>query len=295
MFSWQGISEFVAVAEKESFTLASRHLRISTAQVSRQVSALENRLGVKLLYRTTRKVSLTESGQVYYRHCRNVLDGLEEAERAIMNLHNHPRGEIRLTAPTTFGEEIIIPLVNDFVVIYPELEVFIHLTNQTMDLVNEGFDLAIRLGKLSDSSMMAKKLSTRIQYVCGSPDYLQANGTPHSLSELEQHNCLLGSLDYWRFQESGSTRNVRVSGTISCNSGYGLVDAALKGIGMIQLPDYYVQPYIDEGQLISVLENYREPEEGIWALYPHNRHLSSKIRMLVDFLAEKLSPIPDKR
>lgn len=288
MFTWEGVSEFTAVAETESFTLASKRLRISTAQVSRQVSALENRLGVKLFYRTTRKVSLTDSGQVYYQHCRSVLDGLEEAERAIAHLHSRPRGKIKLTAPVTFGEEKIAPLINDFVLLYPELEIILHLTNQTLDLVDEGYDLAIRLGKLTDSSMMAKKLSTRTQYVCASPSYIETYGTPHSLSELERHNCLLGSIDYWHFQQSGSRKNIRVSGNIRCNSGYGLVDAALKGIGIIQLPDYYVQSYIDAGRLISMLEKYREPEEGIWAIYPHNRHLSPKIRLLVDFLAEKL-------
>jgi len=289
MFIWEGVSEFVAVAETESFTAASKRLGISIAQVSRQVSALEDRLGVKLFYRTTRKVSLTESGNVYYQHCRSVLDGLEEAERILANLHSEPRGKIKLTAPVTYGEEKIIPLVNDFVLMYPELETIFNLTNQTVDLIDEGYDLAIRLGRLSDSSMVAKKLSTRTQYVCASPAYIEAYGLPHSLSELEKHNCLLGTIDFWRFQESGREKNIRVSGNMRCNSGYGLIDAALKGIGVIQLPDYYVQTYINDGQLITMLDGCREPEEGIWAVYPQNRHLSPKIRMLVDYLAENLS------
>ncbi len=288
MYLWDGVSEFSAVAETESFTAAGKQLGISTAQVSRQVSALEDRLDAKLLYRTTRKVSLTEVGDVYYQHCRHVLDGLEDAERAITNLQSKPRGKIKLTAPITYGEDSIIPLVNDFVKLYPELEVNINLTNQAVDLVDEGYDLAIRLGKLKDSTMMAKKLASRTQYVCASADYINIYGVPHSLSELESYNCLRGTIDLWRFQESGKEKNIRVSGNIRCNSGYGLVDAALKGIGIIQLPDYYVQPYIEDGQLITMLDNYREAEEGIWALYPHNRHLSSKIRMLVDFLAEGL-------
>jgi len=288
MHLWDGVSEFTAVAETESFTAAAKQLGISTAQVSRQVSALEDRLDAKLLYRTTRKVSLTEVGDVYYQHCRHVLDGLEDAERAITNLQSKPRGKIKLTAPVTYGEDSIIPLVNDFVKLYPELEVGINLTNQAVDLVDEGYDLAIRLGKLKDSTMMAKKLASRTQYVCASGDYINIYGVPHSLSELESYNCLRGTIDLWRFQESGKEKNIRVSGNIRCNSGYGLVDAALKGIGIIQLPDYYVQSYIENGQLITMLDNYREAEEGIWALYPHNRHLSSKIRMLVDFLAEGL-------
>ncbi|WP_319784100.1 LysR substrate-binding domain-containing protein [Oceanisphaera sp. IT1-181] len=289
MFIWEGVSEFVAVAEVESFTQAAKRLGISTAQVSRQVSALEGRLSTKLFYRTTRKVSVTEAGQIYYQHCRQVLDGLEEAERTITNLQLAPKGKLKLTAPITFGEKTIAPLVNDFVLLYPDLEVQMNLTNQKLDLVAEGFDLAVRLGKLEDSSMMAKRLSSRTQYVCASPNYLSTYGVPHSLSELEQHNCLQGNLDYWRFQEQGKARNVRVKGNIRCDSGWALLDAALKGIGIVQLPDYYVQPALDAGQLIPLLELYQEPDDGIWALYPHNRHLSPKVRMLLDFLSESLS------
>jgi DNA-binding transcriptional LysR family regulator len=289
MVNWEGISEFVAVAEAESFTKAAQRLGISTAQVSRQVSALETRMATKLFHRTTRKVSVTEVGKIYYQHCRQVLDGLEEAERAITNLQSTPRGLLKITAPVTYGEGTIAPLINDFIAKYPELEIKITLTNQKVDLIDEGFDLAIRLGQLEDSSMMAKRLGSRTQYVCASPHYLATYGLPHSLSELEQHNCLQGTLDYWRFQENGKTRNIRVRGNLSCNSGHALVDAAIKNIGIIQLPDYYVLAFIDSGQLAPLLEHYRQPEEGIWALYPHNRHLSPKVRMLLDYLGEALS------
>lgn len=288
MAHWEGVSEFVAVAETESFTQAGRRLGISTAQVSRQVRNLEDRLASKLLYRTTRKVSLTEAGSLYYQHCRAVLDGLDEAERAITNLQGTPRGRIKLTAPVTYGEDIIAPLVNEFVARYPALTVSLHLTNQTVDLIDGGYDLAIRLGKLQDSTLIARKLATRTLHVCGSASYIRTHGRPHSLSELEQHNCLQGSNDFWRFREQGRERTIRVRGNLHCNSGKGLVDAALKGIGLVQLPDYYVQPYLDDGSLISMLENVREPEEGIWALYPQNRHLSQKVRMLVDHLAANI-------
>tara|TARA_R110001583_G_scaffold867_5_gene7829 strand:- start:97 stop:978 length:882 start_codon:yes stop_codon:yes gene_type:complete len=288
MFNWEGVSEFVAVAEAESFTAAGKRLGISTAQVSRQVSALETRLSAKLFYRTTRQVSVTELGNIYYQHCRQLLDGLDEAERAITNLQSTPTGKLKITAPVTYGERTIAPLVNSFVAKYPGLEVRLHLTNQTLDLIDEGYDLAIRLGKLGDSTMMAKRLASRTQYVCASPDYLATHGVPHSLSELEQHNCLKGTLDYWRFQENGNARNIKVKGNIRCNSGRALVDAALKGIGIVQLPDYYVSHSIENGQLISLLEYLREPDEGVWALYPHNRHLSPKVRMLIDYLAKEL-------
>lgn len=286
---WEGISEFVFVAESESFTQAAKRMAISTAQVSRQISALENRLNIKLFYRTTRKVSLTEEGRVFYQHCRSVLDGLDAAERAITNLQSKPQGKVKLTAPVTYGEQQILPLVNNFMQQYQDIEVSAFLSNQQMDLIEGGYDLAIRVGKLSDSTMMAKKLGTRTNYLCASPDYLSKHGSPHSLSELNAHRCLLGTLDYWHFTEAGKDKNIRLTGKLRYNSGFGLVDAALKGLGIVQLPDYYVQAYLQSGELISLLDNYREPDEGIWAIYPQNRHLSPKIRLLVDYLAEQLA------
>ena len=285
---WDGISEFVSVAENQSFTLAAKKMAISTAQVSRQVSALEKRLNSKLFYRTTRKVSLTEEGRVFYQHCRAVLDGLEAAERAITNLQSKPQGKIKLTAPVTYGEQQILPLINDFIKRYSDIEVTAYLSNQQIDLVEQGYDLAIRLGKLSDSSMMAKKLAKRTNYICASPDYINKQGSPYSLSELSQHSCLLGTLDYWHFIEAGKQRNIRVTGRLRYNSGYSLADAALKGLGIVQLPDYYVKHHLKSGALVTLLDKYREPEEGIWAVYPHNRHLSPKIRLLVDYLSEHL-------
>ena len=295
---WDGISEFVYVAEHESFTRAAKELGISTAQVSRQISALEKRLNIKLLYRTTRKVSLTEEGRVFYQHCRGVLDGLDAAEQAVSNLQSKPQGRIKLTAPVTYGEQQLLPLVNDFMVQYSDIEVTAFLSNQKIDLIDGGYDLAIRIGKLSDSTMMAKKLSCRTNFVCAAPAYLEKYGTPHALSELSQHNCLLGTRDYWHFidfkeidseKNADKEKNLRVSGTVQYNSGHSLVDAALKGLGIVQLPDYYVQKYLASGELVSLLDNYREPEESIWAIYPHNRHLSPKIRLLVDYLAERLA------
>lgn len=294
---WDGISEFVYVADYESFTRAAKELGISTAQVSRQISALEKRLSIKLLYRTTRKVSLTEEGRVFYQHCRGVLDGLDAAEQAVSNLQSKPQGRIKLTAPVTYGEQQLLPLVNDFMVQYRDIEVTAFLSNQKIDLIDGGYDLAIRIGKLSDSTMMAKKLSRRTNFVCAAPAYLEKYGIPHSLSDLSQHNCLLGTRDYWHFIEDGKIdseknadkeKNLRVSGSVQYNSGHSLVDAALKGLGIVQLPDYYVQKYLASGELVSLLNNYREPEESIWAIYPHNRHLSPKIRLLVDYLAEHL-------
>ncbi len=286
---WEGVSEFVAVAECNSFTEGAKRLGVSTAQVSRQVSALEKRLGVKLLYRTTRKLALTQEGCAYFQDCKNILKSLAEAEQSIVSMDNVPRGKIRLTAPVTYGEEVLGPLVNDFMIKYEFVEVDFHLTNAVVDLVDGGYDLAVRHGKLEDSSMMAKRLSNRSVFVCLSPEYAKKNGVPKSLSDLQKHNCLLGSLDFWKFQQSGKKKQVRVSGTLRCNNGYNLLDAALKGAGIVQLPNHYVESYIDSGQLLVALEGMREPDEGVWALYPNNRQLSPKVRLLVDFLSENIA------
>lgn len=285
---WEGISEFVYVAEYESFTQAAKQLGISIAQVSRQVSALEKRLNIKLFYRTTRKISLTEEGRVFYEHCRAVLDGLDAAEQAVSSLQSKPQGRIKLTAPVTFGEQQLLPLINDFMLRYPDIEVTTFLSNQKVDLVKEGYDLAVSIGRLRDSTMMAKKLGHRTNFVCASPDYINAHGVPQTLADLSQHNCLLGSLDYWHFKEGDDDRNIRVSGRVQYNSGYALVDAALKGLGIVQLPDYYVQKYLESGQLVRFLDDYRESEEGIWAVYPQNRHLMPKVKVLLQYLQQHL-------
>jgi DNA-binding transcriptional LysR family regulator len=289
MYSWEGVTEFVAVAEAMSFTGAGKQLGISTAQVSRQISALEARLAVKLFYRTTRRVSITESGQTYYSHCKQLLDGLVEAERALSDLNRVPRGRLKLTAPVTYGESRVAPLINDFVARYPELDVNLTLTNQILDLVADRYDLAIRLGTLKDSTMMARQLATRSHHACASPDYLAAHGEPLTLTELGQHNCLLGTLDYWRFQNDGKSHHIRVAGNIQYNSGWALVDAALKGIGIVQLPDYYVDEHLVSGQLVPLLTAFRAPDDGIWAIYPHNRQLSPKVRLLIDHLHNGLN------
>lgn len=289
MIDWEGITEFVAVAEAQSFTGAARALETSVAQISRKVAALEDRLSIKLLIRTTRKVSVTEAGQTYYQHCRHLVEGLKQADRAITELNATPQGRLKITSSVTYGEQLIAPLLSDFMLMYPQLELELILSNQTLDLVEQDFDLAIRLGRLTDSTMMAKRLSSRQVRVCASPYYIEKYGEPHTLSELSQHNCLVGSIPIWRFIEKKKEKSVRVKGSIHCNSGAALTNAALKGLGIVQLPDFYVQESMDKGELVEILVPYREPKEGIWALYPNNRHLSAKVRLLVEFLAKELA------
>ncbi|AUI88697.1 LysR family transcriptional regulator [Vibrio azureus] len=289
MANWEGVSEFVAVAETNSFTGAANKLNTSVAQISRRVSALEERLAVKLLHRTTRKVSLTEAGQLYYQQCKHLVEGLELAELAVTQMQSEPKGLLKVTAPVTYGEMNLSPLLNQFLEQYPQVDLELNLTNHKVDLIEQGIDLAIRLGRLQDSSLIAKRLSSRQLYVCASSDYLDRFGEPHTLSELSRHQCLVGSADYWHFKEEKREKSLRVSGRIKCNSGFALVDAAKRGLGLVQLPDYYVQEALDQGELVEVLTDYRVEREGIWALYPQNRNLSPKVRLLIDFLAEHLS------
>ncbi|MGR5095148.1 LysR family transcriptional regulator [Vibrio maritimus] len=295
MANWEGINEFVAVVETQSFTAAAERLSTSVANISRRVTALEDKLAVKLFVRTTRKVSVTEVGATYYQHCKPLVEGLMLAELAITQLQASPTGRIKMTAPVTFGEQVLAPLMHEFLMQYPQIELDLVLSNQKMDLVQEGYDLAVRLGKLDDSSMMARKLLDRHMFVCASPDYLAKHGEPHTLSELKRHQCLRGSTKYWRFEDKGAERLIHVDGRVQCNSGYALVDAALKGLGIVQLPDYYVQPYLETGELVEVLTPYRGDQEGIWALYPQNRMLTSKIRTLIDYLSEALNREPHDR
>jgi len=289
MLSWEGLREFIAVVETDSFTMAAKQLGTSVAQVSRRIGRLEDRLGAKLFYRTTRRVSITEAGTTYYHHCRPAIESLEEAERAISDLQLNPKGNLRLSAPVAYGEKAIMPILNEFMKLYEDVSIDVLLTNKKVDLIEDGFDLVIRLGMLESSSLVAKKLTSRTLYVCASADYISKYGQPFTLSELGNHNCLLGTLDHWRFIENAQEKTMRVKGNYRCNNGPALLNATLAGFGLVQLADYYVEPYIKSGEIIPILENYRPLEEGVWALYPQNRHLSSKVRALIDFLNHGLS------
>lgn len=286
---WQGISEFTAVAETGSFTEAAKRLNISIAQVSRNISELESNLDIKLLYRSTRRVSLSEEGTLYLQHCRNLVSSLDEANRTITNLKATPRGLLKITAPVYYGEYHLAPLLNEFLAQYPEVELDLHLTNSKLDLIQGGFDLAIRLGQLESSSLIAKRLANRTQHIVAAPSYLATYGTPQTIADLQNHQCLVGSVEGWRLRDSaGKTLLTKPKGRMRCNSGPTLLNAAIQGLGLVQLPDYYVQNALSESRLVAVLNDFRLPDDGIWAVYPQNRHLSAKVRRLVEFLATRL-------
>ncbi|WP_137885124.1 LysR substrate-binding domain-containing protein [Pseudomonas sp. 2FE] len=289
MNRWEGLDEFVAVAECGQFTAAAERLGVSSSHISRQIARLEERLQTRLLYRSTRRVALTEAGQTFLQHCQRLQDAREEALRAVGELTSEPKGLLRMTCAVAYGERFIVPLVTDFMARHPQLRVDIELSNRTLDLLQEGLDLAIRLGRLQDSRLVATRLAPRRMYLCGAPAYLERYGRPHSLSELGRHNCLIGSSDTWSFQQNGRESSQRVQGNWRCNSGQAVLDAALRGLGLCQLPDYYVQEHLKSAALISLLENHQPPNTAVWALYPQQRHLSPKVRQLVDHLKTGLA------
>lgn len=293
MNRWEGLDEFVAVAECGHFSAAAERLGLSSSQVSRQIARLEERLHTRLFYRTTRKVALTEAGQTFLQHCQRLQDAREEALNAVGDLGSEPKGLLRMTCAVAYGERFIVPLVTTFMTRHPRLSVEIELSNRTLDLVQDGFDIAIRLGRLPDSRMLATRLAPRRMYLCASPDYLQRYGRPHSLSELARHNCLIGSSDAWTFQLEGREASQRVNGNWRCNSGQAVLDATLAGLGLCQLPDYYVLEHLRSGALVSLLDNHQPPNTAVWALYPQQRHLSPKVRQLIDALRYALAQRPE--
>ncbi|OOE64737.1 LysR family transcriptional regulator [Salinivibrio sp. IB282] len=285
---WEGLNEFLSVAEHGSFTQAANKLDTTVVSVSRRVAALEAYLGVKLFHRTTRKVSLTDEGELYYQRCRPLIAALVDAEQTITQAQSLPAGQIRVTAPVNFGEQYIAPLLAPFMVAYPQVAVDLHLTNRRVDMTDTGTDVAIRIGHLPDSSLKAKRLGSRQLTICASPGYLALNGRPESPSTLSHHSCLVGSNEHWHYQSGGKVRTLTVSGRLRCNSGVALLNAAKHGLGLAQLPHYYVQSALVSGELEEVLTDYRVDDEGIWALYPSGRQLQPKIAAWLAYLAEHL-------
>tara|TARA_R110002020_G_scaffold165700_1_gene353270 strand:+ start:61080 stop:61970 length:891 start_codon:yes stop_codon:yes gene_type:complete len=289
MTPWEGIDEFVSVAELGHFSGAAKRLGVSSSHVSRQVARLEDRLQTRLLYRSTRKVSLTEAGITFLAHCQRLIDARDEAMQAVSDLGGTPKGLLRVTCAVAYGEDFIMPLLNDFMQQHPQLKIEMTLTNQTLDLLHGSYDLAIRLGRLQDSSMIATRLAPRHMYLCAAPAYLERHGAPHSLSELPRHNCLVGSSDTWQFQQSGREIPLRIQGNWQCNSGKAVLEAALRGFGLCQLPDYYVHEHLRSGRLRALLPQHQPPHTAVWALYPQQRHLSPKVRQVVELLREGLA------
>jgi DNA-binding transcriptional LysR family regulator len=287
---------FAMVAKLGSFSAAAEKLNISKAMASKHVQYLENSLGVRLLNRTTRHLNLTEVGTTYQERVNAILLDIDDADLVITQFDSEPRGTLKIMSPTSFGAFHLARVITAYNKIYPDVNIDMILANRTPDLVEDGVDVAIHVGEMDDSSLVARKLATARMVVCGAPEFLAKNGSPKIPAELDNYNCLIYSLhipvNEWLFTINGKTKRQQISGTLRSNDGDALRVAAIKGCGLVQLPTYMVGLDIKSGRLNPVLGEFEPAEKPIYAVYNHRRYLSAKIRTFVDFIYELLHPIP---
>jgi DNA-binding transcriptional LysR family regulator len=283
------LTAFVRVVDSGGFSAAGRRLNMSTTMVSNHVQALEERLGARLLHRTTRKVSLTEVGKAYYDRATQILADIEQADDIAGALQSTPRGTLRIYTASHIVP-FVAPVVAEFLRSYPDVKIDLNMGERVIDIIDEGFDLAIRLTPPPDSSLIVRSLATWRHVLCCSPAYLEKYGRLRQLSELSEHNCVRHLLypfgDEWHFADrKGMPATVRVSGNLISNSGEALRRAALDGIGVSLAPGFLVHDDLEEGRLVRLLPEYRPVELSMNAVYPHRHHLSAKVRTFIDMLA----------
>jgi DNA-binding transcriptional LysR family regulator len=279
------IETFVSVASRGSLTAAAAAEGIAPGVVSRRLDALEARLGVKLLLRTTRRVTLTFEGSAYLEDCQRILRELGEAEASVSLGGVKARGHLRISAPAGFGRKHVAPLVMQFLDANPEVTLSLDLTDRLVDLVNEGVDCAIRVGELTDSSLVSIKLAENRRAVVASPDYLSRHGMPRTLEDLARHNCLsLGQQRGWLFRVGEDIASIKVSGLIECNDGAVLHEWALAGRGLAWRSLWEVGADLKSGALVPVLDEFAAPPTGIYAVFPQRKYLPLRVRLLIDHL-----------
>jgi DNA-binding transcriptional LysR family regulator len=289
---------FAAVVEAGGFTRAAERLGLSRAAASKHVLQLEARLGARLLNRTTRKVSVTAAGRTFYDQCRRILADLDEAERAASELHNEPRGELRVIAPTNFGLAEIGTAIADFIVAYPTLRINLTMNDRLTDPIEGGYDIAISVDmpRGASSSLVARKLNTSRRILCAAPDYLQRRGTPRSPQELAGHDCLSYSYvsvpDEWHLAGADGEHVVKVNGPIITSHRHVLRSAALRGLGIAYGPIDFFRDDLDADRLVRVLPEHRLPEATIYAVYPVSKQLSAKVKAFNEFMARTFAASP---
>ncbi|MFC6479189.1 LysR family transcriptional regulator [Pseudomonas asuensis] len=293
---YQAMTVFVRVVESGSMTAAGEQCGLSTTMVGNHLRALEKRLGMSLLRRTTRRQSLTEFGAVYYQRCVEVLGLVEDSERLAEQAQATPHGTLRLTAPPTFGAECLMPAMADYLSRYPDVKLDLVLTDRLVDLVEEGFDAAIRLGTLDASRLIARPLMDYGLTICASPAYLKQHGWPEQPEELSRHECL--SFAYpagtewrwtekrWRLSGPEGEISIEISGRVMVNSAQGLRQAALSGMGIVMLPNVLVWQDLQQGKLVKLLGRYQLPTRSMHLVYSQDRYRSPKLRSFVDFALE---------
>jgi DNA-binding transcriptional LysR family regulator len=288
---------FAKVVETRSFTAAGRSLGLPKSTVSRKVAQLEERLGVQLLQRTTRKLSLTEVGAAFYERCARISTEIDEAEQAVMHMHGDPRGLLRLTAPPEFATAFLSDVISEYLVAYPEVDIQLELTERTVDMLEEGFDLSIRLGRVSDSTLISRELGPIQRYLVGSPKYLERRGVPEHPADLEDHDLVvLGNPRRSQTMElrglDGELVTIAARPRLVVNSMGMLREAVLAGVGVGLLPAFKCAEDLEQSRLRAVLHDWTRTDAAIHAIYPTSRHLSAKVRIFLDYVAARLDPPP---
>lgn len=289
------IELFCKAAVTGSFTLAAEALGLTPAAVSRSITRLEQRLGVRLFSRTTRQVKLTEEGKLYYEQCREALQQIEEAERAITGSQAVPKGTLRISVPTTYGHYRVLPLVPLYRERYPEVDLEIDISNRNIDFVDEGYDLAIRLGNPADSGLVARKLEDATLGVFASPAYLKSAGTPATVADLDAHRCIQFVLPStgrplpWLFRDNGKDVEYQFRSSLQCSGDVlGCLTLARNGGGLVQMYHFIVEEDQRSGRLVEVAKESAGRSRPFSIFYPHNRHMPSRVRSFVDFLCEEI-------
>lgn len=283
------IEAFVNVVEKGSLARAAMEQRITPVMLGRRIDALERRLGVKLMHRTTRHLTLTEQGTVYLEHCKKLLTDLDRADKIIAEGRHKATGHLIVSAPAAFGRKHVAPHAPAFLAANPEVRISFNLSDQVVDLVREGYDMSIRIGGAIDPSLVAVKLYSNHRVVCGTPEYFERNGIPRTLNDLLKHNCLTfnmqgGQQRGWNFRENGKTVTVKTTGNLDCNDGELLHRWCLEGLGLAWRSTWEIQTQLASGELITVLDEYALSNYDIMALYPQQQHLPLKTRFFIDEL-----------
>ncbi|MFC4271647.1 LysR family transcriptional regulator [Sneathiella chungangensis] len=288
---------FANVVDHGSFSATARSLGLTPSAVSKQISQLEDRLGVRLLNRSTRHISMTAEGQSFYERCAEISAGVTRAEELAQTLSGKPQGNLRIAATVAFGKARLLPLMSAFIEAYPEIKVALELTDRHIDLSDSEFDLAIRFPEqITDASLVACKLASSKRILCASPAYIKAHGAPLGPNDLKNHNCLristVSHWNDWHFRRGDETWTFTATGNFDANSADAVYHATLSGLGIAQLSSYLVEPDLAAGRLVALLPDYEEEASDIFAVYSDKRNLSPKVRVFIDYLVEHFRPLP---
>ncbi len=289
MDSFEGISEFVAVAEMQGFTAAAKYLGCSTSHVSRQLARLEDRLGCALVARTTRVISLTNAGALYYQQCKELIIGLQQANEQVNSHQYQLNGTLRVGAAGTFAEMYVVPALVEFALNHPELSLDIDFNSRMTNFVDEGFDFVIRYGRLSDSDLIARKLVNRSMMAVASSEYLDRYGVPEKPEDLKKHRCVIANSGVWGFASQGEGLNVRVTGNFKSNNAHAVVKACESGLGVAYLPKSNFLASVESGRLVPVLEPYWDTHISSWIVYQNKQFLPTRARLAIEFLLQHFS------